>query len=88
MAKHAHLPWDMVFGADGSQSYKPTPRAYLHACELLEVPPQRAMLVAAHGYDLDTARSCELKTAYIFREQASNPSKVADAGPAQTRRWR
>ncbi|WP_274631324.1 haloacid dehalogenase type II [Arvimicrobium flavum] len=66
MAKHARLPWDMVFGADVSQSYKPTPRAYLHACELLDVPPQRVMLVAAHGYDLDAARSCGLKTAMSF----------------------
>ncbi|WP_026059996.1 haloacid dehalogenase type II [Pseudaminobacter salicylatoxidans] len=80
MAKHAHLPWDMVFGADISRSYKPAPRAYLHACELLDVHPQRAMLVAAHGYDLDAARTCGLKTAYVLREHASDPSKVVDAG--------
>ncbi|BDC27763.1 haloacid dehalogenase [Bordetella parapertussis] len=65
MARHAGLSWDMVFGADASRSYKPAPQAYLHACALLDVPPQRAMLVAAHGYDLDAARSCGLKTAYV-----------------------
>lgn len=78
MAKHAHLPWDTVFGADGSRSYKPTPRAYLHACDLLDIPPQRAMLVAAHSYDLDAARTCGLKTAFVARDHASDPSKVFD----------
>lgn len=85
MAKHSHLPWDMVFGADISQSYKPTPRAYLHACELLEVPPQRAMLIAAHGYDLEAARSCGLKTAFILREHAADPSKLTHA--ATPEKW-
>lgn len=85
MAKHAHLPWDMVFGADISQSYKPTPHAYLHACELLNVPPQRAMLIAAHGYDLEAARSCGLKTAFILREHAADPSKHAYA--ATPEKW-
>lgn len=80
MAKHAGLPWDMVFGADVSRSYKPTPDAYLRACELLEVPAQRAMLVAAHGYDLDAARSCGLRTAYVLREHAADPSKAGYQG--------
>jgi 2-haloacid dehalogenase len=79
MAKHAHLPWDMIFGADMSQSYKPSPRAYLHACELLNISPQRAMLVAAHDYDLEGARSCGLKTAFVPREHGANPSKETDA---------
>ncbi len=79
MAKHAHLPWDMIFGADMSQSYKPSPRAYLHACELLDIPPQRAMLVAAHDYDLEGARTCGLKTAFVPREHGANPSKETDA---------
>lgn len=83
MAKHAHLPWDMVLGADISRSYKPMSRAYLHACDLLDVPPQRAMLVAAHRYDLDAARSCGLKTAYIVREHAADPSKGTNAQPLE-----
>jgi len=80
MARHAGLPWDMVFGADASRSYKPAPQAYLHACALLDVPPQRAMLVAAHGYDLDAARSCGLKTAYVQRQRAADPSKAGYRG--------
>ncbi len=84
MAKHSGLPWDMVLGADIAQSYKPTARVYLHACELLAVSPQCAMLVAAHEYDLNAARACGLKTAYILRDHASDPSKADNAEPIET----
>ena len=46
-ARHAGLPWDMVFGADASRSHKPAPQAHLHAFRALLTPPQRAMLVAS-----------------------------------------
>ncbi|WP_255592896.1 haloacid dehalogenase type II [Bordetella sp. BOR01] len=75
MAKHAGLPWDTILGADISKAYKPMPQVYFHACELLGVAPHQAMLVAAHDYDLDAARQCGLKTAYIARTHAHDPSK-------------
>jgi 2-haloacid dehalogenase len=78
MAKHAGLPWDTILGADVSRAYKPMPQVYLHACELLGVEPDRAMLVAAHDYDLDAARRCGLKTAYVVRANAHDPSKAAN----------
>ena len=39
MAKHAGLPWDMVFGADLFGHYKPDPETYLGACRLLGLAP-------------------------------------------------
>ncbi|RMC34396.1 haloacid dehalogenase type II [Paracoccus alkanivorans] len=76
MAKQAGLPWDTILGADIFRAYKPMPEVYLGACELLGVNPERAMLVAAHDYDLDAARRCGLKTAYIHRDHAQDPSKA------------
>lgn len=76
MAKHSGLPWDTVLGADVSRAYKPMPAVYLRACELLQVSPDQAMLIAAHDYDLDAARQCGLKTAYVTREHGSDPSKT------------
>ncbi|MGH6760836.1 MAG: haloacid dehalogenase type II [Phyllobacterium sp.] len=76
MAKHFGLPWDTILGADVSRAYKPMPQVYQRACELLDVAPHRAMLVAAHDYDLEAARECGLKTAYIVRERADDPSKA------------
>lgn len=79
VAKHGGLPWDTVLGADIPRAYKPMPQVYLHACELLDVEPQNAMLIAAHDYDLDAARKCGLKTGYVTRDNASDPSKAANA---------
>ncbi len=81
MARHAGLPWDTILGADVSRAYKPMPQVYLRACELLGVTPDRAMLVAAHDYDLEAARRCGMKTAYVVRENAQDPSKVANLRP-------
>lgn len=79
MAKNANLPWDTILGADISRAYKPMPQVYLRACELLGVAPDRAMLIAAHDYDLEAARGCGLKTAYVARQNAQDPSKPAPA---------
>jgi 2-haloacid dehalogenase len=78
LSKYNNLPWDFIVGADMSQAYKPMPQVYLRACELLEVEPGNAMLVAAHDYDLEAARRCGLKTAYIVRANAGDPSKVGN----------
>ncbi|MDF2388337.1 HAD-IA family hydrolase [Nostoc ellipsosporum NOK] len=76
LSKFNYMPWDFVVGADMSRAYKPMPQVYLRACELLAVQPGNAMLVAAHDYDLEAARHCGLKTAYIVRANAEDPSKA------------
>lgn len=76
MAQFGALPWDTVLGADIFEAYKPMPEVYLGACRLLDVSPERAMLVAAHAYDLAGARQCGLKTAYVQRQNAADPSKA------------
>lgn len=81
MAKNAELPWDTILGADVARAYKPMPQVYLRACEFLGVAPDRAMLIAAHDYDLEAARGCGLKTAYVARENAHDPSKTANLKP-------
>jgi 2-haloacid dehalogenase len=82
LAKRSGLPWDTVLGADIARAYKPSQHVYLHACDLLGVTPDRAMLVAAHDYDLDAARRCGLKTAYVHRAHGNDPSKPAATGDA------
>lgn len=76
MAKQAQLPWDVVLGADIFKAYKPMPQVYLGACDLLGVAPENAMLVTAHDYDLSGAKQCGLKTAYVIRDHANDPSMV------------
>jgi 2-haloacid dehalogenase len=73
MARHAGLPWDMVFGADLWRHYKPDPETYLGACGLLGLPPESVMLAAAHPTDLAAAQRFGLRTAFIARPLECGP---------------
>src|SRR3712207_9233581 len=48
MAKHAGLPWDCIISSELARAYKPDPRSYQTAAELLGLPRAQVMLVAAH----------------------------------------
>ncbi|THH30265.1 hypothetical protein EUX98_g3932 [Antrodiella citrinella] len=67
MAKHADLPWDIVFSGDIIGSYKPNAKMYLGAAEKLGLPPTKVAMVAAHIYDLRAAASHGMKTVYVRR---------------------
>lgn len=84
MAKRAGLPWDAILGAEVVRHYKPEPASYRAACEMLGLPPQQVMLVAAHHSDLVAAReSCGMRTAIVPRpleygaERPRNPANEA-----------
>jgi 2-haloacid dehalogenase len=74
MAKHAGLPWDMVFSAELFRHYKPDAETYLGAAALLGLPPDAVMLAAAHPSDLSAARAHGLRTAYIARPAEYGPN--------------
>ncbi|KAL1728569.1 HAD-like domain-containing protein [Schizophyllum commune] len=73
MAKHAKLPWDAVFAGDIFGSYKPSPKVYLGAPKLLNLPPERCAMVAMHIEDLRGAAKNGLKTIYVRRPDANEP---------------
>jgi len=78
MAKNAGLPWDAILGAEPVRAYKPSPEAYLRTADLLGVPPEHCMMVAAHNSDLDAARACGFQTAFIARPTEHGPSQSTD----------
>jgi 2-haloacid dehalogenase len=78
MAKHSGLPWDAVLSAELVRRYKPDREVYLSASEFLGVRPAEAMMVAAHRGDLEAARSCGLRTAFIHRPHEFGPDRSAD----------
>lgn len=78
VARHAKLPWDMIFCAELFQHYKPDPEVYLGACRLLRLPPEEVMLCAAHNYDLRAARALGMKTAFIPRRTEYGPQQSKD----------
>ena len=59
MAKRAGLPWDAVLGAEVAQAYKPSPATYQTTARLLDVPPDRCLMVAARGQGF--------RTCYVWR---------------------
>ena len=78
MAKHAGLPWDVIFGADLFRCYKPDPETYLGACRLLALPPGDVMMVAAHNYDLRSAAELGLQTGFVARPTEYGPGQKTD----------
>jgi len=83
MAKHAGLPWDMVFGSDLFGNYKPDPETYLGVAKLLDLAPGEVMMAAAHNGDLAHARKCGLMTAFWPRPSEYGPHQKRDYAAEQ-----
>jgi 2-haloacid dehalogenase len=78
MAKNAGLPWDCVLSAELFRHYKPDPEAYLGAVALLGLQPSEVLMVAAHKDDLQAAKRCGLRTAFVRRPLERGPDAKAD----------
>ena len=85
MAKNAGMPWDTVLGSDTFRAYKPMREAYLGMADLLGLPADRVMLVAAHNGDLAAARAAGLRTGFMARLHEQGPNKTKD--PVATEAW-
>ena len=81
MAKNAGLPWDVILSAELSGHYKPDPEVYIKAAELLSLPHERVMMVAAHKGDLLAAGALGFKTAYVPRPLEYGPEREIDTTP-------
>ncbi|MGP8296474.1 haloacid dehalogenase type II [Streptomyces inhibens] len=82
LTKQAGLRFDCVLSAELARSYKPDPRVYLLAAELLEVEPRRLLMVACHPNDLEAAAKAGLRTAYIPRPLEWGPDAAPVDPPA------
>jgi 2-haloacid dehalogenase len=84
MAKRAGLPWDCIISTEVFSTYKPDPRTYLGAADLLGLEPEEVMLVAAHGHDLRAAQQAGLRAAYVPRPHEWGPSAPPPEPPDPT----
>jgi 2-haloacid dehalogenase len=84
MAKYGGLPWDCVLSAELARAYKPDPRVYRMAADLLGLPRDQVMMVAAHKGDLHAAHAEGLRTAFVPRPQADGPNRQRDLTPDPT----
>ena len=81
MAKNAGLPWDAVLSAELSGHYKPDPEVYIKAADLLGLPHEKVMMVAAHRGDLRAAGALGFKTAFVPRPLEYGPGREIDTTP-------
>ncbi|KAJ7252443.1 HAD-like domain-containing protein, partial [Mycena rebaudengoi] len=85
MAKHAELPWDVVFSSELFMSFKPDPNVYLGAMKHLSLKPENCAMVATHVWDLRGAARAGMKTIYVRRaaeepEHEAEPKTKAEGG--------
>jgi len=78
MARRAGLPWDAILGAEVTRHYKPQPECYRMTAQLLGLPTEQCMLVAAHNSDLVAARAQGFRTAFVARPTEYGPSQKND----------
>lgn len=78
MAKNAGLPWDCILSAEIFRRYKPDPATYRGVARIFDVKPDEVLMVAAHEDDLEAARSCGLRTAYVERPLEFGATRVKD----------
>jgi 2-haloacid dehalogenase len=78
MAKFGGIPWDMIFGSDLFEHFKPDPETYLGVAKMLDVRPDQVMMAAAHNADLGSARRCGLLTAFFPRPEEYGPHQKRD----------
>jgi 2-haloacid dehalogenase len=83
MAKNAGLPWDAILSAELFRHYKPDREIYLGAADLLGCRPSEVMMVAAHVGDLNAARACGLRTAFVLRPNEYGPEGKADTAAGE-----
>lgn len=63
--------FDYVISTEDVQAFKPDPRPYQHALNVVGAQPHDALMVAAHAWDLAGARSVGLRTAFVARRGAT-----------------
>ncbi|WP_186387084.1 HAD family hydrolase [Stappia sp. TSB10P1A] len=81
LAKHAALPWDLVFGADLLEGRIADGSLFHKAAATLGLGPGEVMYASAHNADLAAARAAGLKTAFFARPKEFGADQRSDLAP-------
>lgn len=76
VSRHNGIVWDAVVSCEMMGVYKPHPEAYTQVAAWLNLAPSSILMVACHNFDLNAARTCGFKTAFVRRSQ-----EWGDEGP-------
>lgn len=75
------VTWDAVISCEMIATYKPHPQAYMRAASWMNLKPSEILMVACHNFDLNAARDCGFRTAFVCRPQEWGPSGPPDPTP-------
>jgi 2-haloacid dehalogenase len=81
LTEHACLPFDRMLSAEAVRQYKPSPAVYQMAVTDLGIAPGEILMVAAHKFDLEAAKSQGLRTAFVARPFEMGPNGTVDITP-------
>ena len=70
------VSWDAVISCEAIGKYKVLPEAYHTCAKFLQLDPSECCMVACHNFDLNAAKSCGYRTAFVRR-----PDEWGAAGP-------
>jgi len=73
--------WDAILSCEMIGTYKTQPEAYLTASKWLRLDPSEILMVACHNPDLDAARGCGYRTAFVRRLEEWGPAGPTDEVP-------
>ena len=63
------LCWDAVISCEAIGKYKVLPESYLTCAKFLQLDPAECCMVACHNFDLDAAKKCGFRPAFVHRPQ-------------------
>jgi 2-haloacid dehalogenase len=69
--------FEALLDVGGPQCWKPAPAAYRYVVEHAAVPPERALLVAVHPWDVDGALRAGLGGAWLRRDAVAYPQAMS-----------
>lgn len=75
------IVWDAVISCEMMGVYKPHPEVYIQAASWLNLAPTEILMVACHNFDLNAARACGFRTAFVRRPQEWGPEGPPDPVP-------
>lgn len=81
-ARRNGLSWDAVISCEGLGKYKVLPEAYLTCARHLQLAPGECCMVACHNFDLNAARACGFRTAFVRRPDEWGAEGPPDPVPA------
>lgn len=79
-SKRSGIAWDGIFSCDLLGIYKPAPESYQRVGEILRLPLEEVMMVAAHPSDLRSAKTYGLQTAYVLPKLEDPGEDYLDRG--------